>query len=573
MGGEISEIAELRDLDTTWPPMRQIERGWRRLEPDGRARVVRRIALALERFDPPETADRAAMRRFFSFLAQMEPIAIDVPLAGLEQAEDPELVPLLERQLADEVFHALLFAKLATVLGGIEPPIRQAERVLDRIRAPEDPRLRHVLLNIIAEGWFETLFEHASTWGVADEIFRMALADEARHVEEGQLHARDITPEEAEPAVRAFEQELFAMIQNPRVMLPHLALAGQHRLQDLSEAYLETHRLALAEIGLEPAEAVTEMMRTLKEGRLGQARPQGHLPTLPEPIRIEPETQWRETALHLWDAPRNPVMHGWFDVPTDHIPEAHLTAIFTAAVGQVWHAYPRINRYTRGGEIYQPPGVNVGVRVALGESMEALSTIVIHDAHQRSVRDIERLLQAGVREMNALGEQLDGAEPGNGTEALREILRDDELMAMLPPGTVAAPVTLSNVGQAGLVAGVGAMPGALGQSVELIMGRVEERPRWDGERYVPGRATTIGASADHRVIDGGHAAVAMARIEEALSEEGVQAILAREDTLGEDEDLAEVALAEAGVSHQQVQVLMSCKLPFWLGWLCWLFKK
>lgn len=554
-------------LDPNWPPVRHIEAGWRHLGGDARARVRRRMDLATDRFDPPMGTNEAAMRRFFSFLAHMETIAIEIPLKGLPEAS-AETATLLEHQLADEIFHATLFATLADQVGGIDDPIPQAERVLDRIRAPEDPRVTHVVLNLIAEAWFETLFEHAATWGIADDVFRIALADEGRHVEEGHVHAGDVPREAIEPAVRAFEEELFSLVQHPRLVLPTLALAGQERFQALSEAYLATHEKALAEIGLAPRDEFEEMTRTLEELRAGDPV------TGPDrPRRIEPETQWRETALHLWDTPRHPVMHGWFDVPTGHIPKHQLTPALVAAAGKVWHEYPRINRYTIGGEIYQPAGVNVGVRVTIGDQGEALSTVVIPEAHARSIQDIERLLEAGVRQMNDLGQVVAGLDADPSTEALRDVLRDEEVMGMVPPETVVAPVTISNVGPAGLVAGVGAMPGALGQSVELILGRAEQRPVWDGERYIPGEVATIGASADHRVVDGGHSAQAMARLRDALSEPGVEQIMAREDTVPGDANLDEVTLGTVGATQQQATLLLSCKAPFWLGWICWLFKK
>src|SRR5581483_8563500 len=147
------------------------------------------------------------------------------------------------------------------------------------------------------------------------------------------------------------------------------------------------------------------------------------------------------------------------------------------------------------------------------------------------------------------------------------ILRDEELAGMMPAASVAAPVTVSNVGKTGLFAGFGAMPGALGQSVELIVGHVEKRPQGTGWRYKPVDTVVIGCTADHRVIDGTHAGEAMRRLREMLSPTGVEAILARPDTLSEAET------ARVVQAHEQMAVLLSCKAPWWLGWLCHLMKK
>ncbi|HLE96842.1 MAG TPA: 2-oxo acid dehydrogenase subunit E2 [Candidatus Thermoplasmatota archaeon] len=550
-------------MERSWPPMAHVRRGAERLGPEGRALVRRRLQETLSRVTP-KARDRAALRRFFSFLAQVEVIAIEVPLSALPTART-ELRPLLERQLADEIFHATLFAALAERMGGLDRPLPEAERLLDIIRRQEDPRTTAVLLNLVAEGWIENLFDHAATWGVADEAFRVVLEDESRHVEEAADHASGVDLSTVEPAVRAFEDELFRLVQHPRVLLPTLALAGEAGFRRLGESFLEVHRGALAEAGLAPAPAVLRFQEALAE--MGR-----DAPAAPAPTRIEPETQWRRTALQLWDAPRHPVMHGWVELRVDHVPRSLLTAVVVAAVGRVWHEYPRVNRYTVGGELWQPPGANVGVRVAVGGKGEALSTVVVTDAHTRSVEDIRRLITKGTERLESFGAEAEGVVVDPAQEPLASVLRDEELMRMMPPSIVPCAVTVSNVGRAGLVAGFGAMPGALGQSVELIVGQIEQKPQWTGWRYAPRDTLVLGCSADHRVVDGPHAAETMRRLREALSPEGVRGILARPDTLPSDAD-HEAGLVAAGLTAQQGALLMSCKAPWWLGWMCWLFKK
>jgi hypothetical protein len=556
LGDELHEIANL-----PWPPMRHVRRGMARLDEQGRRHVAARLRGTLSKFQPKPGVNRAALRRFFSFLSQVEVIAIEVPLSALPTAW-PEVVPLLERQLADEVFHSTVFAALAQRLGGLDEPIAEAERVLDHIRAQEDPRTTAVLLNLIAEGWIENLFDQAVQWGVADEVFGIVLDDESRHVEEAHAHAEGLDSRKVGEAVRAFETELFRLSQHPRVMLPILALAGEARFRALGESFLATHKAALSEVGLEPAPEVREMERILAEmGLDADAAP------LPVAREVEPETQWRRTALELWDTPRNPAMSGWCEVRVDHVPKHLLTAVTVAAIGKVLADYPRMNRYVHGGKLWQPATVNVGVRAGLGDKGEALTTLVVTEADRRSVEDIRNVIREGVARMNAMGESIERPRPGEGDEPLRHVLRDEELAGMMPAGSVAAPVTVSNVGKTGLHAGFGAMPGALGQSLEIIVGRVEKKPQWTGWRYKPVDTVVIGCTADHRVIDGTHAGEAMRRLREALSPAGVREILDRPDTLTRDE-LAKLAKAQG-----QGAMLLACKAPWWLGWLCYLFKK
>jgi len=545
-------------VDAAWPPMAHVRRGWARLDEANRALVLRRLDETLARFRPATGADLRALRRFFSFLSQVEVIAIEVPLSALPTARD-EVRPLLERQLADEVFHAAVFAALARRLGGLDRPLPEAERVLDHIRRQEDPRTTAVLLNLVAEGWIENLFDHAVTWGVADEVFRIVLEDESRHVEEAHQHAEGVDLQRVGEAVRAFEQDLFRLAQHPRVLLPVVALAGEERFQALGRSFLEVHASALAEAGVAPSEPLVRLRAAVDEAASAQPPPR--------PREVEPATQWRRTALELWDTPRSPVMNGWCEVRVDHVPRRLLTAVVVAAMGKVWRELPRMNRYVAGGRVWAPEGVHVGVRVALGDKGEALSTVVVPDADRRSVQDVRRLVQEGTRRMNEAGAGIERVGPGADDEPLRAVLRDEELMAFVPPGTVAAPVTVSNVGKAGLYAGWGAMPGALGQSLEVVIGRVEKRPQWTGWRYKPVDTVVVCFSADHRVFDGQHVAEAMARFREAMSPAGVRELLDRPDTL------TEADVGRAATAAQQAQLLLSCKAPFWAGWLCWLFKK
>ncbi|MHB8586957.1 MAG: 2-oxo acid dehydrogenase subunit E2 [Thermoplasmatota archaeon] len=550
-------------LDSDWPPMSHVRRGAGALGSSGFALVEERLRSVLAGVDLPREKE-PALRRFFSFLAQVEVIAIEVPLSALPTAS-PALRPLLERQLADEVFHATLFASLARRCGGPDEPLPEAEEVLREIRTQADPKTTAVLLNLIAEGWIENLFDEAVRWGVADSVFRIVLDDEARHVEEAHEHANGMDRARTADAVRRFEGSLFRLVQHPRVILPILALAGPERFSELGNSLMEAHRGALAEVGLAPADEVQEFAKAAAELRRNTPEPHA--------TRIEPETQWRRTALELWDVPRHPVMHGWFEARVDHFPLGLTTAIMVAAVGQVWAEYPRINRFAHAGAAWAPDGANVGVRVALGEKGEALGTIVIPRANERSVGDIQRFITIGTKRLNELGGRgAEGAETAPAVQApagdLSGILRDEELMAMIPPESVSCAVTVSNVGRAGLAAGFGAMPGAMGQSVEFIIGQAEDRPVWRGWRYKPTPSVVVGCSADHRVIDGPHAAEAMRRLRSALSKEGVREIMGRPDTVQSDEQVRQMT-----DGHAAALILFACKAPWWLGWLCWLQKK
>src|SRR5438093_8592527 len=95
----------------TWPPLRHVERGWEALDDAERKEVRTRVEAIMARHEWGPHA-RDALRHFTTFLAQVETIAIEIPLRFLPHAPQ-DVRPLLRRQLVDEVVHSTLFARLA----------------------------------------------------------------------------------------------------------------------------------------------------------------------------------------------------------------------------------------------------------------------------------------------------------------------------------------------------------------------------------------------------------------------------------------------------------------------------
>lgn len=564
-------------LQPDWPLAPRVQAGIERLTPEARRRVGTRVADAVARFTDAEAARATpAVRRLFSFLAQIEVIGIEVPLSRLggDEALDARTEAMLVAQLEDEVVHTLVFGALARRLGRLDPPIRSAESLLASIRAEADGRVAALLLNLVGEGWIENLLEGLATWGLADEVFKVVLADEERHHHEAWDHVAGLPRDAVGPAVRRFEEGLLEMAQDPRLALPLLAAGGETRFRDLMDGFLARHLDLLAELGLEPDPRIAELSEAI-----GALDADGVLDDIGRPTEVAPETQWRRTALTMWETPRSPVMQGWTDIVVGRTPRRYMTPIAIAALGSVWKEYPRVNRYAFGGRAWQAEHAHVAVRVMVGDSLEAVSTVVVTHADRRSVSDIVRILRAGVARLEKLGEEAVVVAPEAPDEDLGAFLDDEELMRMVPPEAVVAPVSFTNVGRAGLHAGFGAMPGHMGTSVEVIMGRIERRPVWTGWRYAPKDVVTLGFSADHRVMDGHHVGHGMKILGSNLSKKGVKEILARPDTLpspegdvvsGEPSSDAP-ALAAAGLlgaEAERMRIAFAAKCPWWLPWKC-----
>ncbi|MEK6976475.1 MAG: hypothetical protein AABY18_09060 [Candidatus Thermoplasmatota archaeon] len=509
----------------SWPPLRHVERGWQALRPAERRRVEARLTTVLGRLQLGAHG-RDSLVRLFAFLAQVETIAIEIPLRALAGAP-PAQAKLLRAQLTDEVFHSALFARLAHDLAlpaaQPPPPIAAAERLLQRIRDEPDAAVAATLLNLVAEAWIETLFRHARSWGIADAVFDSVLADEERHVEEAFGHLSGFDAATATPAVRTLEQGLLEVGADPAVALAMLDLAGPDGYRRLADDLEANHRAQLAKVGLQPSPSF-DALRPLRESLSSP---------LAQPQAVA-DTPWRRAARSVWSNPRDPTMQGAMDVRVGHVPKRLLTPVFVAAIARAWARNPRLNRVVSRGRVWQLPRINVGVRVLVAD--DELATVVVPDANERSVHDIARLIADGHGQLLRLREaRLQAVAEG---KPAPEPLADG-LDALVAPGPATFSVAVSNVGKFGLESGAGAFSGPLSPSSDLTIGRRHRSPHWAGVAYVPAWTVTVGCLQDHRVFDGREAGLGMSAIRDELSPSAVRRLLREPGTLPADDGPAQ----------------------------------
>lgn len=497
----------------SWPPLRHVERGWAELTPAEQEEVARRVEDVMAKYRPPSEGKDAHLH-LFAFLAQVETIAIEIPLRFLPGASDAHRA-LLRRQLVDEVFHSTLFCRLAYLLALPQsqppPPLASAERLLDKIRHQKDLAITATLLNLVAEGWIETLFRHALRWKVANPVFRAVLADEARHVDEASRYLVALDTRKAQAAVEAFERGMLEVSAEPSVALAIRDLAGASGQDALGKALFKQHERHLRAVGLAPSPQWTALMAAVQQ-----------LPTTPmqEP-KVVPDTHWRRIARQVWTTPRDPTMHGDVDIPIGHVPRRDLTPICIAALGRAWAKHPELNRVVARDKVWQLPMVNVGVRVLLDD--DELATVIVTEADKRSVRDIRRILVDGVAQLNAARQGRRVAGP--------DAVADPNVAALAPAMSTMFAVAISNAGKWGVVSGAGSLSGWVSASTDFTFGVRRRLPVWRAVAYVPAWHINAAAVQDHRVMDGRASATAVTALQEALSKKAVREIRARPDTL------------------------------------------
>ena len=518
-----------------WPPLRHVQRGWDALNDEERADVQGRVERVLAQHAWGGHA-RDSLLHFFTFLAQVETIAIEIPLRFLPHAR-PEVQPLLRRQLVDEVFHSTIFSRLAHELAlpapRPPPPLPSAEKLLERIRTEPDLAITATLLNLVAEGWIETLFKHALRWGVAPAVFKQVLAEEARHVDEAQQYMQGMDLAAAQSAVHSFEAGMAAVSAEPTVALAILDLAGEKAQQALADDLVAQHVQHLAAAGLQPSP------KWQQATGLAQAMASAPAPPSPQPVE---DTHWRRLARQVWQTPRDPTMQGDFDLPIGHVPRKKLTAILIAGLGRTLAAHPELNRVVVRDRLWQLPQANIGVRVLLDDN--ELATVVITQADRRSVRDIQRMLVEGVQQLK-----------DNRAKAAAPAAFDATVASLTPALPHMFAIGLSNAGKWGVVSGAGSFSGWISPSTDITVGLRRRLPVWRAVAYLPSWHVNIAAIQDHRVLDGRGSATMVTGIQAALSREGVRAILAAEDSLPSDEEVEAVrATQRPAIDAAQAQM-------------------
>lgn len=506
-----------------WKPLDALERGWQALSAAQRTTLTARLEDLIA--SGPLWNDRHprdAMLNLMTFLAQVEVIAVEVPLALL-QATDRELDPVLRRQLGDEVFHGAVFARIAHALlapaAHLPPPLASVERLLDRIRREKDRAIAAMLLNLIAEGWTETLFAHARRWGIADSVFDVILADESRHVEEAGRYIDRVDLARAQPVLSDFEAELLPVLAEPALALSIYELAGHDGFLALTTDLLAKHRQQLAAYGLEPSPPWRDLEQRLHELLTSHgARVRAFAQRAA--IRVE-DTPWRLATRRIWADPDNPTMRGGLDVPIGHVPRKLITACTVAAVGRAWASERgrRLNRVIARDAIWQLDHVHVGVRVLIEDDV---ATVVVTEAERRSPRDIVKMLEWGRTMLMVNRERAQSLGVAN--------LPFPRELASLMPAAVRHSVTISNVGKSGLTTGSGALS-PFGPTTDISIGERRRLPLWRLLMYWPAWHVHLGCVQDHRVLDGQDAGLAMTLVRDQLVRREVRALLSAPDTI------------------------------------------
>lgn len=243
---------------------------------------------------------------------------------------------------------------------------------------------------------------------------------------------------------------------------------------------------------------------------------------------------WRKAASSIWPRPNDPAIHGFIEVDAGKAVEyvhglsqtsgvhVTLTHLVVKAVADAFHRHPECNAMIRWGRVYLRDHVDISVLVALDpkdrrrDQGADLTAALVRDADRKSLAEIASELSGGVRSVRQHHDPLLGRvrklfrhlPPGLLKRALLvSAFLQYQLNLNLSPTRImprdpfgSAMVTSLAIFE--LDGAATPIPPFISLAGIISIGAIKDKPVARQGQVVIRPMMTIGATIDHRVIDG-----------------------------------------------------------------------
>lgn len=249
---------------------------------------------------------------------------------------------------------------------------------------------------------------------------------------------------------------------------------------------------------------------------------------------------WRKIALHTWRDAGDPSVYGTLDCDmTEALPylaairektgvKATPTHLVAKAVANAVAENPDVNGIVCGRRLYLRDTVDIFLQVAMDGGRD-LSGAKITDVDKKGVADVARELREKAEKIR--------------TRKDKEIVRTQNMMKGMPnflltpllnvmswltynlgldlsklgiPHDQFGSAMVTSVGMFGLSNGLAPLIGWAHTALLILVGEVAKRPAVIDDRVVVRPMLTLGATFDHRVLDGWHASVLAKSVKETI---------------------------------------------------------
>lgn len=499
-------------LRSSWGAEKWIAEGWNQITAAEKELISNRVDELFQNGLPFELKHNKLLYIYtFSLLAQLEVLAIQVPLKFEAKMITPQLKERLHAQLLDEIFHGIVFTKIVYLLCDpySQPPAynEQVEDLCNFIREEECPKVAIMLLNLIGEGWIEEIFTSLNDKGIAPAVFSTILADEHRHVCEADLYQEVGLPDLNKVRVKLDyleEQLVTKLFLQYKYMLPFYTILGVEGSMGFMQALNAKHHQQLAKLNLKPSSKWLFYMQLL----------QGVFPKIQEYADMNHEiemTPTRQASMTQWDDPADPTMVGQFNINISCLdffnkkfPPETVTTLMLQAISLGLAENSSFRSFLSYKKLYQSKEAYAGIVVQLPSCGNHLSTIVFKNCHEMSVAHLATRIRFVIKILTYCfkkREELERKHPYLKLITEQTIYEfANDLYGFPIPGN--AMVSLSNIGHCGYTQTKS--PLRINESMKMTLCEVDRRQVWNKQTkaFEVQDILPVSISADHRIFDG-----------------------------------------------------------------------
>lgn len=499
-------------LRPRWGSEKWILEGWEKINSDEKQLIKTRMDELFQDGLPFEIQhDKLLYVYVFSLLAQLEVLAIQVPLKFQDKMVSLENKQRMHIQLLDEIFHGLVFTKILYMLCepyAYPPEYNENVEILcNFIRDEECPKVAIMLLNLVAEGWIEESFKCYAQQNIAPKVFNIILTDEHRHVCEADLYHDVGLPDPAlmkEKLEFLEEQLLVNFFLQHRYITASAALLGLEGVTNFMQSLNAKHHQQLKKINLEPSKKWLAFMQVAQNALpIVHEYAQKHREVEMTPTRKVFMTQWDNSSEATMVSQSN-INVSCVDFFSKKFPSETLTTLMMQSVS-LWRKENELYRnYLHYKKLYRSTEAYVGVIVLLPGCGDHIGTIAFENCHEMSVNELSKRIRDIVSMMvycYKRREELEKAHPHLKPYDDNK-LHDFAYNVYGYPLPGSAIITISNVGPWGYTDAK--TPLFKNEAVKFVMMQVERKQVWNKESqsfeiqdHLP-----ISISADHRLFDG-----------------------------------------------------------------------
>ena len=500
-------------IQSSWGLEAWLQEAWALINEDERREVQSRVErLFADGFPLELRHDKILYAYIFSMLSQLEVVAVQVPLKFLQKLEDPLLNSLMRQQLVDEIFHTIVFSKIAHEMSypfGFPPEFNDGiQKICSIVSDENDICSTIILLNLVAEGWIEQVFDLLAEHQISPKVFETILEDERRHVEEGELYSALGAKDDLSylrKKLATLEDNMIAHVLFQRKYLnAMIQVVGTQGCLTLLKNIDKKHRSQLAKISLVPSDKwdiFVEQFPNFVAGYAYDFDKDKQIPLSPT----------RKFLMSYFTPPENPSMFSMFSLDVTALdyfknkyPPQTITGLVLQAVSKMCSENPVLRRYISHNKLYQSERNMVHLVVNLPGENNHIAMIRLENCHKMSLHELSEHIRRDLELINYCHYKAEMLE-----ETYPELAKEFDTFYLPSPDDwfqdVRVPypiISVSNVAPWGHEQALS--PLIPYETMKFTLAKVKREQLWNPrtEAFEIKDSLPVGLTVDHRVMDG-----------------------------------------------------------------------